>query len=72
MVHCVATVTLMLVKPTVLEISPMPSKWMKWLARPSFSGEVLAIQSYEGVILKNPVESPTLMKSYKLKEFLWK
>ena len=26
--------------------------------RPSFSGEVLAIQSWEGVILKNPVELP--------------
>ena len=28
------------------------SKWMKWLVRLSISGEVLAIQSWEGVILK--------------------
>ena len=26
--HCVAMVTPLLVKPTVFEVSPMPSKWM--------------------------------------------
>ena len=36
----------------------MPSKWMKWLVRLSFSGAVLAIQSWKCVIFKNPVEPP--------------
>ena len=34
----------------------MPSKWMKWLVRPSFCGEVLAIQSWEGACHLNPIE----------------
>ena len=40
------------------KISLMPSKWMKWLVHLSFFSEALAIQSWEGVILKNPVEPP--------------